>query len=237
MSARRIVVLTAGLSTPSTTRMLGDQLARAARDALGARGDQVQIHTVELREMAHELTDALLTRVPGENLAAVIEQIRAADAVIAVSPIFNTGASALFKMFFDAVDVELWQGRTVLLGATAGSARHSLALEYALRPMFVYLKAQVVPTAVFAASEDFGGIGEESRSLADRARCAGEELAELVVGRTVSSTTGSADARREDGDGNDSHGEDTAAERSARGRGLDAEFSDFTPMDQLLGRG
>ena len=48
----------------------------------------------------------------------------------------------------------------MLLGATAGTARHSLALEHALRPLFAYLRAVVAPTAVFAAAEDWAGAGD-----------------------------------------------------------------------------
>src|SRR5699024_1731338 len=136
--------------------MLTDQLAREAAAALGTGGAEVEVTTVELREHAHDITDALLTRFPGERLSMVIESVRAADAVIAVTPVFNLGPSGLFKTFFDAIDIEVWNDKPVLLGATAGTARHSLAIDYAIRPLFGYLKAQVVPTAVFAASADLG---------------------------------------------------------------------------------
>ncbi|MFD3933314.1 hypothetical protein ACFWSI_45380, partial [Streptomyces sp. NPDC058614] len=35
-----------------------------------------------------------------------------------------------------------------------------LALEHALRPLFAYLRAIVTPTAVYAASEDWGSNGD-----------------------------------------------------------------------------
>ena len=47
----RILALTAGLSTPSSTRMLTDQLSRAAAAALGRTGAEVEVTTVELREI------------------------------------------------------------------------------------------------------------------------------------------------------------------------------------------
>ena len=177
----RILALTAGLSTPSSTRMLTDQLSRAAAAALGRTGAEVEVTTVELREHAHDITDALLTRFPGERLSMVIEQVRAADAVIAVTPVFNVGPSGLFTMFFDAVDIELWKGKPILLGATAGTARHSLAIDYAIRPMFGYLKAEIVPTSVFAASADFGADTDgqaDEQPLAARVRRAAAELAD-----------------------------------------------------------
>ena len=51
-------------------------------------------------------------------------------------------------------------GKPVLIGATGGTARHSLALEYALRPLFSYLRTVVVPTAVYAARRT----GDRTRS-------------------------------------------------------------------------
>jgi FMN reductase len=76
-------------------------------------------------------------------------------------------------------------GKPVLIGATAGTARHSLVLEHALRPLFAHLKALPVPTAVFAASEDFGSTS--AGALAERVERAGAELARLVAGSPVTS--------------------------------------------------
>src|SRR5699024_10130192 len=125
-----------------------------------------------------------------------------------VSPVFNVGPSGLFKMFFDAVDRELWTGKPVLLGATAGTARHSLAIDYALRPMFGYLKAEVVPTAVFAASADFGadteGQGDE-QPLTARVRRAAAELATMLR-----AGTGAAAESAEEPDGADEAAADPA---------------------------
>ncbi|MBO0841956.1 MAG: NAD(P)H-dependent oxidoreductase, partial [Nocardioides sp.] len=57
----RIAVVSAGLSNPSSTRLLADMLADASADAVRARGEEVEVEHVELRGLAHELTDNLLT--------------------------------------------------------------------------------------------------------------------------------------------------------------------------------
>ena len=225
----RLLVLSAGLSTPSSTRMLADQLSGAARRQLERTGGAVEVQTVELREYAHDITDAMLTRFPNERLAMVVASLRVADAVIAVTPVFNVGPSGLFKSFFDAVDVEIWAGKPVLLGATAGTPRHSLAIDYAIRPMFGYLKAELVPTSVFAASGDFGsdasGQGEED-PLGARARRAAAELVTML-------RAGVGEAAQ---DADDAEQADPEAAAAGAGAGLDAEFSDFVPMGKLLGR-
>ena len=180
---RTIAVVTAGLSQPSSSRLLADQLAGATDRALRLEGEEVRVEVVELRDLAHAVTDHLLTGFASRALAEAIELVRDADALVAVTPVFSASYSGLFKSFFDVLEEGSLDGKPVLLGATAGTARHSLVLEFALRPLFAYLRADVVPTAVFAASEDFGATGPGG-GLSARVELAGRELADRVRGRT-----------------------------------------------------
>lgn len=175
-----IVVITAGLSDPSSTRLLADQLADAAVRELGERGERAEVEIVELRPLAHLLADNLTTGFATGALAEAIESVQSADAVIAVTPVFTASCSGLFKTFFDVLDKEALVGMPVQIAATAGTARHSLVLEHAVRPLFAYLRAVVLPTAVFAATEDFGSSADGQ--LAQRVARAGAELADHLVG-------------------------------------------------------
>ena len=182
MTTFTVAVVTAGLSQPSSSRLLADQLAAATRAAADRRGDRVEVITLELRELAHDITDNLLTGFPSVALQTALDAVSSADALIAVTPVFSGSYSGLFKSFFDVLDREALVGTPVLLAATGGSARHSLVLDYALRPLLSYLKAEIVPTGVFAATADFGSDGSDGagRSLADRVdRAAAELLARL----------------------------------------------------------
>jgi FMN reductase len=181
VTTRTIAVVSAGLSNPSSTRLLADRLATAAVAALRARGDDATVEVVELRDHARGLADDLTTGFAGTELQAAIDTVVGADAVIAVTPVFSASYSGLFKTFFDVLDKDALIGTPVLLGATAGTARHSLAVEYAMRPLFAYLRAVPVPTGVFAASEDWAGGGDTA--LADRIERAAGELADVLAGR------------------------------------------------------
>lgn len=196
----RIVVVSAGLSNPSSTRLLADRLAAATVDAL----EEAELMHVELRDLAHDLTDHLLTGFPPPALAEVISAVRDADGLVVVTPVFSASYSGLFKTFFDVLEAGTLEGKPVLVAATAGTARHSLVLDHALRPLFAYLRAIVVPTGVFAATDDFGDTGLQSRI--DQA--AGELAA--LAGKVQS--TGTAHHRRT----------------------VDEEFADPTPFEQLL---
>jgi FMN reductase len=175
----KLMVISAGLSQPSSTRLLADRLASAVTAAQIERGAAVDVEIVELREWARDLANNLLTGFPSARLAGVLTRLAEADAVIAVTPIFSASYSGLFKMFFDVLDPDALAGKPVLIAATGGTERHSLALEHAVRPLFSYLRATVVPTAVFAASSDWASEGE----LVERINRATEELAELVAPR------------------------------------------------------
>ncbi|GAA1158272.1 FMN reductase [Nocardioides aquiterrae] len=177
-----LVVVSAGLSNPSSTRLLAERLSAATVEAL----EDVEVTHVELRDLAHQLTDQLLTGFPAPELAAAQEAVRSADGLVVVTPVFSASYSGLFKTFFDVLETGALDGTPVLIAATAGTARHSLVLEHALRPLFAYLHAVVVPTGVFAATDDFAGTDLDLRVT----RAAGE-LAALMgkVSRVDSAVT------------------------------------------------
>jgi FMN reductase len=177
MTTRTIVVVSAGLSQPSSTRLLADQLAAATARDLPAG---TQIITIELRELAHDIVDNLLTGFPSPALGEAIGQVVRADGLIAVTPLYNGSYAGLFKSFFDVIDPEALAGKPVLIAATGGTARHSLALEHVIRPLFTYLRAVTVPTAVFAATGDWGSASSSGGDLTARIERAGAELAALI---------------------------------------------------------
>ncbi len=186
---RTIAVVHAGLGQPSSTRLLADRLADATARELKALGHDVTVEVVELRDHGHAIIDAMLTGFPTGDLARDIETITQADGIIAVSPLFTTTYSGLFKSFVDILDKDALTGMPVLLGATGGTPRHSLALEYSMRPLFTYLRADGVTTSVFAATDDWAQAGDRTRrddgasSLPERIERAGRSLAATMAAR------------------------------------------------------
>lgn len=175
----RIVVISGGLGAPSSTRVLGDDISGRLREALALRGETVDLTTLELRELAHGVVDAMLTGFPTGAVAEAVEAVGAADALVVVSPTFSASMSGLVKSFFDILEPDTLRGKPVLMAATGGTERHSLMLEFAMRPLFSYLGASPIRTAVFAATADFGGPGVAG--LGRRVTAAAEELADALV--------------------------------------------------------
>ncbi|MER5847153.1 FMN reductase [Streptomyces sp. NPDC002012] len=185
----RIVAVSAGLSSPSSTRLLAERLAGAARERLMAEQDRtVEVRVIDLRDLAVDIANHLVTGFPPSTLDAAIKEVTEADGLIAVSPVFTASYSGLFKSFFDLIDNTALTGKPVVIAATGGTARHSLVLEHAMRPLFAYLRATVVPTSVYAASEDWGSSGDEyTDGLPSRIRRAGGELATMITGGRAAS--------------------------------------------------
>ncbi|MEV6793023.1 FMN reductase [Streptomyces sp. NPDC051320] len=187
MTTRKLVVVSAGLSRPSSTRLLADRLAAATTEQF--RAAEVDVHVVEVRDLAAGIANHLVTGFPGPALREALDTVMGADGLIAVTPVFTASYSGLFKSFFDLIDPTALAGKPVLVAATGGTARHSLVLEHALRPLFAYLRAVVVPTAVYAASEDWGSDGDpHTEHLPGRIARAGQELAALMAGRPAAVT-------------------------------------------------
>ncbi|WP_437582225.1 FMN reductase [Paramicrobacterium sp. CJ85] len=180
MTTRTLAVVSSGLSNPSSTRMLADRLAEATTAILADRDVEVKVTTIELRDLAHAITNNLLTGFADEKLESAIEAVTNADGLVAVTPIFKTSYAGLFKSFVDIIDNTALTDLPVLIGATGGTPRHSLALDYAIRPLFNYMHSVVVPTSVYAASEDWGTGADTVKALPDRIDRAARELANLM---------------------------------------------------------
>ena len=181
MTRRKLAVISGGLAQPSSTRLLADRLAMAADQALADLDVETEIDVLDLRDHARDLSNMLVTGFADERLGAAIKEVVESDGLITVTPIFNASYSGLFKIFFDVLEPGALAGKPVLIAATAGTPRHSLALEHAVRPLFSYMRALVVPTAVFAASEDWGSGTSAEQAFSERIDRAAAELARWVA--------------------------------------------------------
>jgi FMN reductase len=182
MNSLRLAVVTAGVTQPSSTRLLADRLTEATLGGLGEGTGAVdaQVEVIEVRDIAHALTNNVLTGFAAPELQERIDAIVGADALIVSTPIYSASYSGLFKVLIDVLPRDALRDTPVLLGATGGTARHSLAIDHALRPLFAHLGALVAPVAVFAASEDWGSV--EAGRLGARIDRAGQAFARLVAG-------------------------------------------------------
>lgn len=211
-----LAVVTAGLSEDSTTTRLGEAIAKAASGTVEHAGQHVEIKVIPLRDLAHGLTDMMITHVASPAVQDAIDTVLNADGLVAASPTYKASYSGLFKQFFDVIDESALENLPTVVAATGGSPRHSLVLDTALRPLLSYLKALVLPLGIYAASEDWGH--EDLQRRIDRV---GASLAAVVLAGSPGGAPGSFD-------------DDAAAARPGLRREVKDEFSNVPDFASLL---
>ncbi|WP_051298066.1 CE1759 family FMN reductase [Brevibacterium album] len=229
-----IVVVSSGLSEDSATTRLAQRMLDAVLGLLAARGVRARSTHVRLRGLARALTDLTVSGVPAPEVEEAFAAVRRADAVITVAPVYKAAPVGIHTLFWQLIDDASLAGTPVLLGSTGGTPRHSLAAEAAMRPLIAYLKGIAAPTAVFAATDDWGA-GAAS-GLRERIAAAAAELVALmgaVAGGAGAPESGSG-ASHEAG-GLRFRADPGAQARAAR---LRDEFDpeSVIPFAQLLGR-
>jgi FMN reductase len=179
----RLVVINAGVSEPSSTRMLADRIAQKSLDRLAAAGQATSLSVIDLAPLAVDIAKAIVAGFPSEKVQAAIDSLAGADAIIAATPVYKAGISGVFKSFIDLIDNDLLIAKPALLAATAGTARHAMVPDEQMRPLFAFLRAMPVPTSIFAAPEDWA-----SPELGTRIDRAAAELTQFMlsgVGRAI----------------------------------------------------
>jgi FMN reductase len=170
-----LAVVSAGVSDPSSTRLLADRIAQKTLDALRETGTPATVTVIELGPIAVDIAKSLVSGFPNDTVQEAIDRLAAADAIIASTPVYKAGVSGLFKSFADLIDNDLLIAKPVILAATGGTARHAMVVDEQLRPLFAFLRAIPTPTSLYAAPEDWG-----SADLGARIARAATELTLLL---------------------------------------------------------
>jgi FMN reductase len=180
----RLVLISGGVSEPSSTRLLADRTGAKVIEALTADDIAVRSSVIELAPLSADIGTAMVGGLSSERLRSALSIVAEADIVVASTPIYKGGISGLFKSFVDVMDNDLIVGKTVVLAATAGSARHAMVVDDHMRPLFAFMRAVTVPTSVFAAPEDWAdpSLGRRlKRAAVEAAALHGSGLEQRVV--------------------------------------------------------
>ena len=151
----KLVVISAGTSDPSSTRLLADRTAARTTEQGARIGHSVATAVIDLREISADIASAQVTQLITPKLQQAIDALGDADGIIAATPVYKAGPSGLFTSFIGVLDNDLLIAKPVVLAATAGTARHALVADDQMRPLFAYLRTLTAPTSLFAAPEDW----------------------------------------------------------------------------------
>lgn len=155
----------------SSSRLLlhiGEQLALQGHS-------YAQLHVRDLPARA-----LLLADYDDAAIARAVRAVADADAIVIATPIYKASYTGLLKAFLDLLPQDGLAGKLVLPLATGGGHAHTLALDYALRPVLHALGAKQVFTSIYANAQQLAWDEERGLSLdaliAARVRAGIEEL-------------------------------------------------------------
>lgn len=170
----KVLAINAGGEQGSSTHRLVDLLSTATEEQAGALGLRIgSIEVITLRDLAVDLMTAQVTSEKSPAVEAAIKKVEDVDALIIASPIYNAQLAAVLSLFFEVADKSTIRNKPVLMAATGGTIRHGLAMSSSMLPLLHFLNALVVPTSIFATTEDW-------QSLEDLKSRAGNAAASLV---------------------------------------------------------
>jgi FMN reductase len=140
----------------SSSRLLlhiGEQLALQSHS-------YAQLHVRDLPARA-----LLLADYDDAAIARAVRAVADADAIVIATPIYKASYTGLLKAFLDLLPQDGLAGKLVLPLATGGGHAHTLALDYALRPVLHALGAKQVFTSIYANAQQLAWHEEGGLSL------------------------------------------------------------------------
>lgn len=183
MSTLSIVGFAGSPARPSRTRNLVETIVRTA----ALRAD-AQAEVYDLTEVHPSLGATLDAREAPPDLAALIDAITAADALVVGSPVYKGTYTGLFKHLFDLIEPKALKNKPIALSATGGSERHALVIDHGLRPLFAFFSADILSAGIYATEADFAEHRPVGPALIARIDRTVDELAWRLLSRAPSTT-------------------------------------------------
>lgn len=113
---------------------------------------------VEVRTYSVESFDAnslLRADFKSEQVQAYLKDVTGAAGLIVSTPVYKASISGVLKTLLDLIPEGGLQHKSVLPVASGGSPAHMLAVDHALQPIFINLKAEKALPVVFSPDSHF----------------------------------------------------------------------------------
>jgi NAD(P)H-dependent FMN reductase len=116
----RLVVVSAGIEEPSSSRLLADRIANSCVGLLRELRWDASVRVIELAPLAVDVARASVTGLSSSDLQSAIDRVGGADAIIASTPVYKAGLSGLFSASGSGVRRPSWL-RSSPPGSSSGS--------------------------------------------------------------------------------------------------------------------
>lgn len=134
------------------TGILLDELLSVLKNEIT---EQDQVEKIELKDYQIQFSDGRHYLDYEGDTGKVIQSIMDADVLIFGVPTYQASIPATLKNIFDLLPKAAFKNKTVSFVVTAGSDKHYLVMEYQLKPILSFMKANIVSNYVFAQDSDF----------------------------------------------------------------------------------
>jgi len=134
-------------------RLLKALTAMAA--AAKAADPALEVDIVNLADVRIAFADGRAPEAYGDDTAAVVKRLAAADIVVLASPVYRASFTGALKNLLDHLPVEALMGKPCGIIAMGATAHHFLGVEWHLRDVLTWFGAVVPPTGVYLSSADF----------------------------------------------------------------------------------
>lgn len=145
------LVLLSGSNVGTKTRTAMDETMKAVK----AYNPAIDVTLLDLAAYDMTFSDGRHYLEYEGDTKIVAQTLMDADAIMIGTPIFQASIPGALKNAFDLLPEGAFRDKVVSMLATAGSPKHYLILEQQLRPILLYMKAQVVQSYVFIEAKDF----------------------------------------------------------------------------------
>lgn len=157
----KIAVVNGSPSFPSKTAALTTEIVERLAEHIAVDARFIAVHDL-VPFFADTYGD------PSSPIATTLATIADVDFLIAASPIYKGSYTGLFKHVFDLLPPAALADKPVLLVATGGSERHTLALEHQFRPLFGFFQADTLPITIYGHDSEFENYRVISEDLSNR---------------------------------------------------------------------
>lgn len=128
------------------------------------------VHVVDIAELPAE--DLIRANWESPAIIEALAHVKAADGVIAASPVYKAAYTGVFKTFLDLIPQKGLERKVLLPLFIGGTISHLLSIDYALKPVLSALGATNILSGVYAVDQSVtrqeDGTFELSVELAER---------------------------------------------------------------------
>jgi FMN reductase len=151
----RITTVVGNPRVASRTRLAAEAVAESLAGLARDVGRAVEMHVVELAELAGELF-----AFPSEPVDTAVALTRSSDLLVVASPTYKATYTGLLKAFFDRFGSNALAGVVAVPLMLGGAPVHTLAVDVHLHPLLLELGASCPTRGLFVLESELDQLDE-----------------------------------------------------------------------------